>query len=183
VTPASLEQVLTDNQAGYKEQVFYFQQGGSAHELFLVSTVDKQEPLYGYVDGVRVEQAGLGPFVIAIKRARERVTIRVRADHAGENRNDSMVNLIVVADSVEKAMKVKVATGVTDKDAIRAKVQRIEIDQLKVALSMEQYMDEVKDIPLGVKQHELLTRIIVNGEYTPVDQAALRELIRQRQAL
>jgi bla regulator protein blaR1 len=178
--PESMEQVLTDNQAGYKEQVFYYKQAGSEHELFLVSTEDKQEPLYGYVDGVRVEQNGLSPYVVAIKRARERVTITVRFDYKEKSRNDSMVNLIVVADSVEKAMKVKVAAG---ENVSELKRQLDEIDGRQVTAAMEQYKVTVKAIPLDVKQHDLLTRIIVNGEYSPADRAAVRDLVRQRQAL
>jgi bla regulator protein blaR1 len=178
--PESMEQVLTDNQAGYKEQVFYFKQAGSDHELFLVSTVDKQEPLYGYVDGVRVEQSGLAPYVVAIKRAREVVTIRVRDVHIGESRSDSVVLLYVMADSVEKAMKVKMAAG---QNISGLKEERDSIDQRQVVLSMLQYKDDIKTIPIGVKQHEVLTRIIVNNAYSPADQAEVRELIRQRQAL
>jgi hypothetical protein len=174
-TPESMEQVLTDNQAGYKEQVFYFKQAGGDHELFLVSTQDKQEPLYGYVDGMRVEQATLDPYVVAIKRGRERV-ISVRV---GE-KTDSTAILYLMADSVEKAMKVKLAAG---ENVSKLKVKLDEIDGREVTLAMEQYKITVKYIPLEVKQHDLLTRIVVNGEYTPEDRAALRELIRQRQAL
>ncbi len=178
--PESMEQVLTDNQAGYKEQVFYFKQAGGDHELFLVSTQEKQEPLYGYVDGVRVEQAGLDPYVVAIKRGRERVTIRVRADHVGEVRNDSMMRSFVRVDSLEKEIKVRTASGKNTSGP------RMELDSAireQVNAAMERYKETVKAIPVGVKQHELLTRIIVNGAYTPADQAAVRELIRQRQAL
>ncbi len=174
--PESMEQVLTDNQAGYKEQVFFFRQGGSAHELFLVSTQDKQEPLYGYVDGVRVEQAGLDQFVVAMKRGRERVTIGVRV----ASRGDSMATLIVQADSIEKMLKVKVAA---DGNLSSLKERLDEIDSRQVVLSMEQYKKDVKGIPIGVKQHEVLTRIIVSGAYSPADRAAVRELIRQRQTL
>lgn len=179
-TPESMEQVLTDNQAGYKEQVFYFKQAGAEHELFLVSTQDKQEPLYGYVDGIRVEQAGLDPYVIAIKRGRQMVTVRWRVADAGESRSDSMAILYVMADSVEKAMKVKLAAG---QNVSELKRQLDEIDGREVTAAMEQYKITVKYIPLDVKLHDLLTRIIVNGEYTPADQTALRELIRQRQAI
>ena len=179
-TPESMEQVLTDNQAGYKEQVFYFKQAGADHELFLVSTQRKQEPLYGYVDGVRVERGGLDPYVVAIKRGRQMVTIRVRAADAGKSRTDSMAILYVMADSVEKAMKVKLAAGET---VSKLKVQLDEIDGREVTAAMEQYKITVKDIPLDVRQHDLLTRIVVNGEYSTEDRAAIRELIRQRQAL
>jgi beta-lactamase regulating signal transducer with metallopeptidase domain len=178
--PESMEQVLTDNQAGYKEQVFYFKQAGTDHELFLVSTQEKQEPLYGYVDGMRVEKAGLDPFVVAIKRGRQMETIRFRVADAGESRSDSVAILYVMADSVEKAMKVKVAAG---ENVSELKRQLDEIDGRQVTAAMEQYKVTVRAIPLDVKQHEVLTRIIVNNAYSSADQAAVRELIRQRQAL
>jgi beta-lactamase regulating signal transducer with metallopeptidase domain len=146
--PESMEQVLTDNQAGYKEQVFYFKQAGTEHELFLVSTVHGQEPLYGYVDGVRVERGGLDEYIKAVKRSRQVVTVVYTSNRSRVS--DSMVDVSV---------------------------------KRQVEMAMEQYKETVKAIPLGVTQHEVLTRIIVNGEYTPADQAAVRELIRQRQAL
>ena len=91
-----------------------------------------------------------------------------------------MAILYVMADSVEKAMKVKLAAG---QNVSELKRQLDEIDGREVTAAMEQYKITVKYIPLDVKQHDLLTRIIVNGEYTPADQTALRELIRQRQAI
>jgi hypothetical protein len=48
---------------------------------------------------------------------------------------------------------------------------------------MEQYKIGIRYIPLDVEQHDLLTRIIVNNAYLAEDRAAVRELIRKRQAL
>jgi hypothetical protein len=178
--PESMEQVLTDNQAGYKEQVFYFKQAGTDHELFLVSTVDKQEPLYGYVDGMRVERSGLDEYVKAIKRGREMITVKVLGvERPREIRNDSLMRVFVRVDSLEKEIKVRMAPRENTSEP------RVELDTAireQVAMSMERYKIEVQGLPSAVKQHDLLTRIIVNGEYSPEDRAALRELIRQRQA-
>jgi hypothetical protein len=77
-------------------------------------------------------------------------------------------------------MKVKMAAG---QNISGLKEERDSIDQRQVVLSMLQYKDDIKTIPIGVKQHEVLTRIIVNNAYSPADQAEVRELIRQRQAL
>jgi hypothetical protein len=177
--PESMEQVLTDNQAGYKEQFFYFKRAGTEHELLLVSSVDKQEPLYGYVDGGRVERGGLDEYVKAMKRARQMVTVRILGHPAG-GMNDSLVRLIVQGDSVEKLIKVKYAAR---ENVSGLKTALETIDRRQVALTMVQYQDEIKLIPTEVKQHELLTRIIVNGAYSPEDRAALNELIRQRRSL
>ena len=178
-TPESMEQVLTDNQAGYKEQVFYFKQAGAEHELFLVSTVDRQEPLYGYVDGERVVKGGLDEYIKAIKRSRQVVTIKFLG-HPEAGMNDTLVKLIYKRDSIEKIMKAKAVAG---EDLSAVKVEYDEVDKQQVALAMARYSGYAKGIPIQVKLHDLLTRIIVNGEYTPADQTALRELIRQRQAI
>jgi hypothetical protein len=179
--PESMEQVLTDNQAGYKEQVFYFKQAGTEHELFLVSTVEKQDPLYGYVDGVRVERSGLDEYVKAIKRGREMITVKVLGvERLGEKRDDSLMRVFVRVDSLEKEIKVRMASRDNGSGP------RVELDTAirdQVAMAIGRYKIEVEGIPSAVQQHNLLTRIIVNGEYTPEDRAALRELIRQRQAL
>lgn len=174
--PESMEQVLTDNQAGYKEQVFYFKQAGGNHELFLVSTQESQEPLYGYVDGVRVEKGGLDEYVKAIKRGRQMSTVNV----LGVVRDDSLMRLVVRVDSLEKEIKVsKASRG----DMSGPRVEPDTAIREQVESAMERYRETVKAIPVGVKQHEVLTRIIVNGAYTPEDRAAVREIIRQRQAL
>lgn len=180
-TPESMVQVLTDNQAGYKEQVFFFNQGGGAHELFLVSTVEKQEPVYGYVDGVRVEKGGLDEYIKAIKQSRKMVKVNLLyAVHMSNTKQDSLVSLVKEADSIEKEVKVKAAAG---QNVARWKQQLDTIYKEERVLAMVQYQKEVKAIPAGVKQHEILTRIIVNGEYTPEDRVAIRELIQERQAL
>jgi hypothetical protein len=177
--PDSMEQVLTDNQAGYKEQVFYFKQAGTDHELFLVSTVDKQEPLYGYVDGARVEKGGLGEYIKAIKRSREIVTVVFNYNRPSIT-NDSLMRAVVRVDSLEKEVKVRMARR---DDALGPRVEPDTAIREQVAMSIARYKNEVQDIPSAVKQHDLLTRIVVNGQYSPEDRAALRELIHQRHAL
>lgn len=72
-----LEQVLTDNQAGYKEQVFNYTRGGKEHELFLVRTQDEKQTLYGYVDGKRLSQDEL-PAVMNVVKAQRRQWSRDR---------------------------------------------------------------------------------------------------------
>jgi bla regulator protein blaR1 len=178
-TPESMEQVLTDNQAGYKEQVFYFQQGGSQHELFLVSTIEKEEPLYGYVDGARVERGGLDEYVKAIKRGRMITVKYLGVAREDVKKGDTLVRLVVRADSMERELKVRMSAK---ENTSEAKVELDSIGREQIAVSMEQYNVDVQDLPSAVKQHDLLTRIVVNGEYTPEDRVALRELIRQRQA-
>jgi hypothetical protein len=175
-----MEQVLTDNQAGYKEQVFYYQQAGAQHELFLVSTQESQEPLYGYVDGERVDRPGLEEFIKAVKRSREVVTIKFLG-HPEAGMNDTLVKLIYKRDSIEKVMKVKAAAG-EDVSAIM-KVEFDEVNKRQVAFAMVRYSGYAKGISIQVMVHDLLTRIIVNKAYSREDRTALRELIRQRQAL
>lgn len=175
-----MEQVLTDNQAGYKEQVFNYQQAGAQHELFLVSTQESQEPLYGYVDGERVDRSGLEEFVKAVKRSREVVTIKFLG-HPEAGMNDTLVKLIYKRDSIEKVIKVKAVAG-EDVSAIM-KVEFDEVDKRQVALAMVRYSGYAKGISIQTKVHDLLTRIIVNKAYSREDRTALSELIRQRQAL
>ncbi len=175
----TMEQVLTDNQAGYKEQVFYYQKAGMQHELFLVSTQKTQEPLYGYVDGARVDRSGLEEFIEAIKRSRQVVTLKFFGHPAG-GMNDTMVKLIYKRDSIEKVIKVKVASG---EDVSAMKVEMDQVDKQQVDLAMVRFSGEAKSIPIQVKMHDVLTRIVVNGVYSPGDRAALHELIGERQAL
>jgi hypothetical protein len=45
---------------------------------------------------------------------------------------------------------------------------------------MEEYMAEVRMTPLGVRQHAVLTRIIVNHAYSPEDRQEVNDLVRHR---
>jgi hypothetical protein len=57
------------------------------------------------------------------------------------------------------------------------------LNKEEVDLSMEEYRAEVKNIPVDVKLHVLLTKIIQNKEYTAAERKELNDLARKRQGI
>jgi hypothetical protein len=98
-----LSQVLTDNQAGYKEQVFNYTKGGKEHEIFLVRTVDEKQALYAYLDGKRLDP---GELSAVMKVVRVRPTVDLVLTEAATFRRDTPVRAErdVARDEVKRSM-------------------------------------------------------------------------------
>lgn len=157
-------QVLTDNQAGYKEQVFNYSKAGKDHEIFLVQTQDQKHVMYAYMDGVRLNREELDAVthVLKVQRATIVVTVKYKVGPPGR---DTAVGAKMQKDT---AALVKI-------------MGQAAIGEVRTA--MFQYRIDSLAIPAGVKQHELLTRIVVNNAYTAEDRQEMQELIRMRRAI
>jgi beta-lactamase regulating signal transducer with metallopeptidase domain len=175
-----LVQLLTDNQAGYKEQVFSYTRAGRDHDIFLVQTQDERQAKYAYLDGVRVNREELGGILHVLKVQRSMPMVMVRGVDPEEARGLRLAKRIEDGDSVEKQIRIKEARG---EDTTALLKMRGELVREEVESAMDEYKREVKHIPLDVEQHELLTRIIVNNTYTAEERQQLNELIRKRQEL
>jgi BlaR1 peptidase M56 len=138
-----LMQRLWDNQAGYNERVYYYQQGGQNHELFLVNEEGRRlRPVYGYIDGKLLSAADLTKITVLVEKQLQVVQIIGRANE-------------------------KSVTSIAG----------------QVRAAMARYEEDAKQIPWDVKQHELLTRIVVNRQYTTEDRAEMAELLKGRNSV
>jgi beta-lactamase regulating signal transducer with metallopeptidase domain len=148
-----MQEVLADNQAGYKEQVFHYTKAGRDHELFMVKTQDGKQAVTAYVDGGRLnrEELDLVEHVLSLRRP---------------------MDLVLVRDMHEP--KKSEDTG---------PLSRVRLDSVRIQVqgAMDQYKDDVRLIPMAVEQHELLTKIVVNNEYTAEDRRDLAALLVKRQ--
>ena len=171
--------VLEDNQAGYKEVVYNYTRGGQVHDIFMVKTQKEATPLYGYLDGVRLDQERMDIIVKMLKSQREVNVVYVRGRRDAELKEDEPMAKIVPDSlgSIEKEIKVRAAEGKDTAELVKIRVRFIK-EQVESAMS--EYKQEVRNIPFGVEQHELLTRIITNNAYSPEDRRQLNELIRKR---
>ena len=170
-------EVLSDNQAGYKEIVYNYKKAGQDHDLFMVKTQDGKNALYAYMDGARLNSEQLGGVLHVLKVQRPMKVIFVRAMNGRQNNDEEMALGVIVSDGVEKQIKSKQAEGGDSTASIEIGSSRIRED---VNSAMDEYKREVKRIPLDVQQHDLLTRIVVNNAYTAADRQQLNELIRKR---
>jgi hypothetical protein len=177
---------LTDNQAGYKEQVFDYVRAGQSHDLLLVSTVDGK-PQYAYFDGAKVP-AGQLDTICRVINAHKTVPMSPSSgtDHSGDNYAKEAY-LSQKADSIQRIMRRMERAGITndriDGRAVVLADLKHEYDGIMTEskdLAMKEYSTEAKYIPIDVKLHDLLTKIIVNGEYTPGQRVQLNALIKDR---
>jgi bla regulator protein BlaR1 len=151
-----IEQVLTDNQAGNKEQVFYYKRAGQAHDIFLVSTIEEKR-LYAYLDGKRLPVGALAQVEQVLQTKRT----------------------IPPPPPPPKIANISEKLYVSGKKPGQQQLARDSIASA-VKIAIEGYEHQVKFIPIDVKLHEVLTRIINNQVYTPEDRQTVNELIRQR---
>jgi hypothetical protein len=183
----SLTQVFTDNQANYKETVYDFYKGTEKHDIFLVSTVN-ESPLYAYVDGVRTSAEEMTQLqkMLKYKRSIPYVVDKNKAPDSASIRTENAARLSITVDSLSKSIAatkkqlkshrtVEVENKLKDLNSQSA----IKNKELK-DVSMDIYRHEVKNIPIDVKLHELLTNIITKNTYTPEQRKELNELIAQR---
>ena len=172
-------QVLEDHQAGYHEQVFHYNKGGQEHELFLVRGQDEQQIRSAYVDGERVSQGELGALIQVLKETRNTKAVVALTGKLGELRLEQMKQRIYLSDSIEKQIQSKKMSGGDSTELVKL---RLDLVQKEVELAMDQYMREMKHLPLDIEQHELLTRIVATNSYTAANRQQLNDLIRRRQA-
>ncbi|HEY2583431.1 MAG TPA: M56 family metallopeptidase [Mucilaginibacter sp.] len=197
-TSDAIEQLLTDNQANYKEQLFVYEKAGQNHEIFLVSTVDGA-PVYAYLDGERISQSQLKQITDVMKHKRNITMAEIQAfrqaeskkgiENSQEVRANQHSKIYVETDSLNKLIKQTEADLTTHYSANRQKQlqelkKQVDIrNRQEVALSMAEYRAEIKMIPVDVKLHVLLTKIIAQKEYTPDDRKELNDLARKRQGI
>jgi hypothetical protein len=186
-TTDSLTQVFTDNQANYKETVYDFYKGTEKHDIFLVSTVN-ESPLYAYVNGVRTTAEEMAQLqkVLKYKRSIPYVVDKNKAPDSASIRTENAARLSVTVDSLSKnivATKKQLKSHHTPELENKLKdlnsQSAVKNKELK-EVSMDIYKHEVKNIPIDVKLHELLTNIITKNAYTPEQRKQLNELIAQR---
>jgi hypothetical protein len=144
----SLRQQLWDNQAGYNERIYYYEQSGIDHDLFVVSEVGRSpKPLYGYIDGVLLSPGDFAKVAVQLKKPQTVYLLSVKG------------NVIRGASAEAPAAADSVA-------------------QVKAA--MKEYFRAVKIIPLEIRQHDLLTKIVGNRTYTAEDRAEMAALIKDK---
>ena len=187
-----LRVVLEDNQAGYFEQVFFYNKAGLDHDLFLVMGQDRHRINTAYLDGERVNQAELGGLMQVLKSTRQ-VPVGVAIRYMAKQRKDEMdvatneersgekmKHPLILPDSIEMKLLSLEKSG---KDSALLIKLRMDPVRVQVGSAMEEYSREMRELPLGVEQHELLTRIVTSNAYTAADRGQLNELIRKRQRL
>ncbi|MDB5005932.1 MAG: hypothetical protein JWP45_325 [Mucilaginibacter sp.] len=176
-------QLLTDNQANYKEQLFNYTKGNQIHEIFLVSTINGK-PLYAYLDGALASKGDLLQIanIMNQKRTITPAEIAKTQNSAVLNSQDTHWEIYNKTESLKRAIK-KINAHPSRDAENRLKELNSQVDALnkeEVTLSMEEYRKEVKQIPFDVKLHELLTKIIVYREYTPAERQQLNLLVRKK---
>ncbi len=183
-----LKQLLADNQANHKIDVLAYENANQKHEIFLVSTI-KGKPLYAYLDGTALSDNQLNQVfdVIKSKRTISMSDVTSIPQTPEQIRMNRIVQLNNEVDFLDKAIKRTEAEQSSNhsydlKNKLNFLKERYAIKAGEIkALSMENYSDEVRNIPVEVQLHELLTKIIVNREYTVEERKKLNELINQKQ--
>jgi beta-lactamase regulating signal transducer with metallopeptidase domain len=151
-----LNQLYTDNQAGYKEQVFTYSKGGQSHDILLVRTTDEKTPVFAYHDGRLLSPAELEKLMEVVQDQRKMVYV-ITLDG---KKNDSLKLAKRPRDSVKYLIL----------DSVK----------LEVNHAMEQYKIEVQGIPSAVRLHEVVTKIVTERVYTPEQRSELMDLLQKR---
>ncbi|WP_207512782.1 M56 family metallopeptidase [Longitalea luteola] len=184
----SVEQIYADNQANHKIEVFNYKKANRKHELFLVSTTNG-DPLYAYIDGDTVSKMELDTIYKTIRQSRtismEELSkipptprqIRSRRTDQLNDEVDSIAALIRTLETASSNRKDEAAVKKQLDDMRKALSART--DEIK-ALAMEDYKEDVKNIPVDVQMHELLTRIITTRKYSEEDRVKLNQLLNMR---
>lgn len=151
-----LYQVYTDNQAGYKEQVYDYTKGGQTHDILLVRTQDEKTPVFAYHDG-RLLSANELEHLMEVVQDQRKMVFFIRAK--GKN-NDSL----------------PLGNGSGDT------VKYVHFDSVKFQVNeaMVQYFKEAGDIPIAVRLHEVVTKIVTERVYTQDERRELMDLLKRR---
>ncbi|MDF2432874.1 MAG: bla regulator protein blaR1 [Mucilaginibacter sp.] len=180
-------QLLTDNQANYKEQLFSYKRGIQVHEIFLISTVNGK-PLYAYLDGALMSKGELFQLTAIMNQQRTITPAEIAKTQKSPvlNRQDRHSQIHNKTESLMAEIKrIKSDLNVHPSREAENKLKELSnqvnaLNKEEVTLSMEQYREDVKQIPVDVKLHELLTKIIVNKEYTPEERKQLNVLVKKK---
>ena len=186
----SFKQLLADNQAGHKVEVLSYQKAGQVHEIFLVSTVEGK-PQYAFLDGIALSSDKLDKIYKLIRQSRTITPAELAAlppskreadmKRAQElNRQWEDVGQEITAKEMQWNLN---RSSELQNQLTMLKAQSSLIGQQIKSLAMEQYKEQVKDIPVSVELHILLNRIINSKQYTPEDRAKLDELIERKQKM
>jgi len=151
-----LNQLYTDNQAGYKEQVFVYDKAGQSHDILLVRTVDEKTPVFAYHDGRLLSPTELEQLMEVVHDQRKMIFI---------TRFDG-----IKSDSLKIRNQRKDAVKIIHLDSVKSEVKQ----------AMEQYRIELQGIPSAVRLHEVVTKIVTERIYTPEQRSELMELLRKR---
>jgi beta-lactamase regulating signal transducer with metallopeptidase domain len=151
-----LYQLYTDNQAGYKEQVFDYTKGGQTHDILLVRTVDAKTPVFAYHDGRLLSASEMEQLMEVVQDQRKMVYF----------------------------LKVKGKDNALLPLGSRDSVKFVHFDSvtLQVHKAMIEYAKEEKDIPTAVRLHEVVTKIVTERVYTAEERSELMALLHKRQA-
>jgi bla regulator protein BlaR1 len=186
----SIKQLLTDNQANFKETLLTYTKADKDHEIFLVSTI-YGNPLYAYLDGIPATKKQMGQLtkVMQQKRTVTPAEIAAASKDSVSIRSERHSKIYKETDSINKIIRQTKSAIVAQHSAdLENKLKDLnhQVDILnkeEVDLSMEEYRSEVKNIPFDVKLHVLLTKIIQNKEYTAAERKELNDLARKRQGI
>ncbi len=186
----SIKQLLTDNQANFKETLLTYTKADKDHEIFLVSTI-YGNPLYAYLDGIPATKKQMRQLtkVMQQKRTVTPAEIAAATKDSVSIRAGRHWQIYMETDSINKIIGQTKSAIVAQPSADmenKLKYLNHQVDILnkeEVDLSMEEYRAEVKNIPVDVKLHVLLTKIIQNKEYTAAERKELNDLARKRQGI
>jgi hypothetical protein len=182
----SLTLMLTDNQANFKETVYYYYKGTAQHEVFLVSTVNGK-PLYAYVDGVPISGEVMESLARVLDKKR---SMPYKPQSATPNglakahlRNARLSATVDSLSSIIKSVSSDLKQQYTPQWHHRLDSLKKGLDAANKAYkdaTMEIYRYEIKNIPVDMKLHELLTSIVNKKHYSPEQRAELNKLIAQK---
>lgn len=181
--PASadaVEQLYTDNQAGYKIHVFGFNNEGKPNDILLISTIEGK-PIYSYFNGKLLtdnQLKDLWPMINPQKTITQEQLANLPKS-PGERRqlrtnelNHQIDSLTILID-----MKSNNSNDINIEDLKKERAKSI--DEI-VQLSMDGYKQDVKNIDVDVQLHTILTDIVNGKQYTAEQRVELMKLINAR---
>ncbi|HEV2483374.1 MAG TPA: M56 family metallopeptidase [Puia sp.] len=183
----NVTQILADNQAGQKEEVFDYHGTRGDHEIFLVSTVSGN-PLYAWQDGSLLSEEQLHA-VCAVIRAKKTVIMPMSPDAPQDEASFAIGRTITLNHQLDSlgqmiaAMKTTPSPDKNDRRIALLEDQRSQKESELKDISMQRYAREVKAIPVEVGIHDLLNKIVTDKEFTAEERKELNTLIGQKASL
>lgn len=183
-----IQQLYTDNQAGYKVQILGYRSADKPNDILLVST-EKGDPLYAYINGVLLSDNQLKDLYPLINRQKT-VTAEQLANIPKSEREINTLRSGVLnheIDSISKKIDLLEHANNTNKNAADISVQldmlnkerSVRIDEV-VSLSMKNYQEDVKNIDVEVQLHTYLADIVKNQTYTREQRIGVMQLVNKR---
>ena len=178
----TLTQLLTDNQADHKVEVFNYSYRGQIHDIFLVSKSRGGKVLYAYLDGTTASKDQLQKINELISR---KTNVIIKTSSKMDAKNDfgtDTMRLTLEINSIKGLIKSGKAIQEQESRLIVLNNQLNLIRKKIIEKDMRNYQEEANAIPYDVELHQLLNEIIVSKNYTTEQRMKLNKLILKKNA-